>query len=97
VCVVVVVVVDERLALQTTERVPLIEALSGAVLRVHTLDGRELLVRVPAGRVLKPGETVVVRNEGMVRSTRLARSLSFALASARRCSPHTCTRARSPR
>ena len=45
---------------------PLIEALGGAVVRVKTLDGRELLVKAPEGRVLKPGETVVVHGEGMV-------------------------------
>lgn len=46
---------------------PLIEALGGAVVRVKTLDGRELLVKAPEGRVLKPGETVVVHGEGMVK------------------------------
>ena len=51
--------------LKTTQSVPLIEALGGAVVRVKTLDGRELLVKAPEGRVLKPGETVVVHGEGM--------------------------------
>jgi len=51
--------------LRTTVRVPLVEALSGAVLRIEALDGRELRVAVPPGRVLRPGELLVVRNEGM--------------------------------
>lgn len=51
--------------LRTTVRVPLVEALSGAVLRINALDGRELRVTVPAGRVLRPGELLVVRGEGM--------------------------------
>lgn len=51
--------------LRTTVRVPLVEALSGAVLRINALDERELRVTVPPGRVLRPGELLVVRNEGM--------------------------------
>jgi len=51
--------------LKTTVRVPLIEALSGAVLQIDALDGRELRVQVPAGRVLRPHEVIVVRGEGM--------------------------------
>jgi DnaJ-class molecular chaperone len=51
--------------LKATVRVPLVEALSGAVLRLKALDDRELRVTVPPGRVLRPGELLVVRNEGM--------------------------------
>ena len=51
--------------LRTTVRVPLVEALSNAVLRIKALDDRELRVSVPKGRVLRPGELLVVHNEGM--------------------------------
>jgi len=51
--------------LKTTVRVPLVEALSGAVFQIVQLDQRELRVAVPPARVLRPHETVVVKGEGM--------------------------------
>jgi DnaJ homolog subfamily A member 2 len=51
--------------LKATVRVPLVEALAGAVIRLESLDGRELRVTVPPGRVLRPGELIVVKNEGL--------------------------------
>ncbi|XP_065331662.1 dnaJ homolog subfamily A member 2-like [Cloeon dipterum] len=48
-----------------THTISITEALCGFVLVVKHLDGRELLVRHPAGEVIKPGDLKGIKEEGM--------------------------------
>jgi DnaJ family protein A protein 2 len=45
--------------------IELIEALAGFQFIFHHLDGREILVKSNPGDVVKPGDTRLVRDEGM--------------------------------
>jgi DnaJ family protein A protein 2 len=45
--------------------IELIEALSGFQFLFHHLDGREVVVKSNPGDVIKPGDTRIVREEGM--------------------------------
>lgn len=41
------------------------EALCGYVLRIRHLDGRDLVLRSPPGKVTRPGDVLVVPGKGM--------------------------------
>ncbi|XP_059486110.1 dnaJ homolog subfamily A member 2-like [Neocloeon triangulifer] len=48
-----------------THTITITEALCGFILVVKHLDGRELVVRQPAGEVVKPGDFKGIKGEGM--------------------------------
>eukprot|EP01119_Soliformovum_irregulare_P011533 TRINITY_DN2907_c0_g1_i1.p1 TRINITY_DN2907_c0_g1~~TRINITY_DN2907_c0_g1_i1.p1 ORF type:complete len:452 (-),score=107.77 TRINITY_DN2907_c0_g1_i1:57-1412(-) len=47
------------------QKIPLIESLSGTEFVIEQLDGRQLLFRSSPNEVIKPGDTRIVRGEGM--------------------------------
>uniref|UniRef100_A0A8B9H9W3 DnaJ heat shock protein family (Hsp40) member A2b n=1 Tax=Astyanax mexicanus TaxID=7994 RepID=A0A8B9H9W3_ASTMX len=51
--------------LHMSQTIGLVEALCGFQLTLTHLDGRHLLIKYPAGKVIEPGSTRVVRGEGM--------------------------------
>ncbi|CAL8296630.1 unnamed protein product [Boreogadus saida] len=51
--------------LHMTQRIGLVEALCGFQITVAHLDGRQLLVKSPPGKVIEPGCIQVVKGEGM--------------------------------
>uniref|UniRef100_A0AAZ3QBP1 DnaJ homolog subfamily A member 2 n=1 Tax=Oncorhynchus tshawytscha TaxID=74940 RepID=A0AAZ3QBP1_ONCTS len=51
--------------LHMTQRIGLVEALCGFQLAVTHLDGRQLAVKYPPGKVIEPGCIRVVKGEGM--------------------------------
>jgi len=52
------------------KKVSLVNALTGFKFLITHLDNREILVEIPAGEILTPGETRKIRNEGMPYYTR---------------------------
>jgi len=52
------------------KNVPLVNALTGFKFMVNHLDDRELLVEIPPGDILKPGDARKIPNEGMPYYTR---------------------------
>uniref|UniRef100_A0A667ZFU7 DnaJ heat shock protein family (Hsp40) member A2b n=1 Tax=Myripristis murdjan TaxID=586833 RepID=A0A667ZFU7_9TELE len=51
--------------LHMTQRIGLVEALCGFQMTVTHLDGRQLLVKYPPGKVIEPGCIRMVKGEGM--------------------------------
>lgn len=51
--------------LQINQTISLTEALCGFTFVLHHLDGRDLVIRHPAGEVIKPGDIKTVVGEGM--------------------------------
>lgn len=51
--------------LHMVQRIGLVEALCGFQMTIAHLDGRQLLVKYPAGKVIEPGSTRMVKGEGM--------------------------------
>ncbi|CAK6951144.1 dnaJ homolog subfamily A member 2-like [Scomber scombrus] len=51
--------------LHMVQRIGLVEALCGFQLTVTHLDGRQLLVKYPPGKVIEPGSIRMVKGEGM--------------------------------
>ncbi|KAG7236950.1 hypothetical protein INR49_032956 [Caranx melampygus] len=48
-----------------THKIGLVEALCGFQFMLKHLDGRQIVVKYPAGKVIEPGSVRVVRGEGM--------------------------------
>ncbi|KAI4899882.1 hypothetical protein NFI96_012076, partial [Prochilodus magdalenae] len=51
--------------LHMTHKIGLVEALCGFQFSLKHLDGRQIVVKYPAGKVIEPGSVRVVRGEGM--------------------------------
>ncbi|XP_016135521.1 dnaJ homolog subfamily A member 2-like [Sinocyclocheilus grahami] len=51
--------------LSMTHKIGLVEALCGFHFTLKHLDGRQIVVKYPAGKVIEPGSVRVVRGEGM--------------------------------
>uniref|UniRef100_A0A671QCK5 DnaJ homolog subfamily A member 2 n=1 Tax=Sinocyclocheilus anshuiensis TaxID=1608454 RepID=A0A671QCK5_9TELE len=51
--------------LHMTHKIGLVEALCGFHFTLKHLDGRQIVVKYPAGKVIEPGSVRVVRGEGM--------------------------------
>uniref|UniRef100_W5MDQ6 DnaJ heat shock protein family (Hsp40) member A2a n=1 Tax=Lepisosteus oculatus TaxID=7918 RepID=W5MDQ6_LEPOC len=51
--------------LHMTHKIGLVEALCGFQFTLKHLDGRQIVVKYPAGKVIEPGSIRVVRGEGM--------------------------------
>ncbi|KAF3854751.1 hypothetical protein F7725_022806 [Dissostichus mawsoni] len=51
--------------LHIVQRIGLVEALCGFQMTVAHLDGRQLLVKYPPGKVIEPGSVRMVKGEGM--------------------------------
>uniref|UniRef100_A0A3B3VSG3 DnaJ heat shock protein family (Hsp40) member A2 n=1 Tax=Poecilia latipinna TaxID=48699 RepID=A0A3B3VSG3_9TELE len=51
--------------LYMTHKIGLVEALCGFQFMLKHLDGRQIVVKYPAGKVIEPGSVRVVRGEGM--------------------------------
>ncbi|RXN17356.1 dnaJ -like protein [Labeo rohita] len=51
--------------LYMTHKIGLVEALCGFHFTLKHLDGRQIVVKYPAGKVIEPGSVRVVRGEGM--------------------------------
>ena len=51
--------------LRLTWKLSLREALCGYVIHIHHLDGKDLVLRSPPGKVTRPGDVLVVTGKGM--------------------------------
>uniref|UniRef100_A0AAY4ER01 Chaperone DnaJ C-terminal domain-containing protein n=1 Tax=Denticeps clupeoides TaxID=299321 RepID=A0AAY4ER01_9TELE len=51
--------------LHMTHKIGLVEALCGFQFTLKHLDGRQIVVKYPAGKVIEPGSIRVIRGEGM--------------------------------
>ncbi|TRY56729.1 hypothetical protein DNTS_012989 [Danionella cerebrum] len=51
--------------LSMTHKIGLVEALCGFHFTLKHLDGRQIVVKYPAGKIIEPGSVRVVRGEGM--------------------------------